>query len=181
MKIDQGVNRQEQINLYGEPLGELFSRLGTALGLTQGQLAATIGLSPSMLSQLMSARRIKIGNPAVVQRVHALSVLVDEVRSGAVDPGEIEQRLAEVRSVSGAITRATPAGESTSMARRPAPDDAVQVIRGLLRAVASGRELLEVAETIRADHPEIAEVLELYGVGRVEDAAAHFARHERLM
>ena len=64
--------RELQRGWYGEPLGELFRRLIADLGLNQSRLAAVLGLSAPMLSQLMSGQRAKIGNPDVAQRLQAL-------------------------------------------------------------------------------------------------------------
>lgn len=76
--------RELQRSWYGEPLGALFRRLIDDLGLNQARLAAVLGLSAPMLSQLMSGQRAKIGNPAVVQRVQALQELASQVADGSV-------------------------------------------------------------------------------------------------
>ncbi|PZU44214.1 MAG: hypothetical protein DI571_07815, partial [Arsenicicoccus sp.] len=52
-----------QVELYGEPLADVVARLTAGLGLSQAQLARTLGMSPPMLSQLGSGKRAKIGNP----------------------------------------------------------------------------------------------------------------------
>lgn len=79
--------RELQRSWYGEPLGALFRRLIDDLGLNQARLAAVLGLSAPMLSQLMSGQRAKIGNPAVVQRVQALQDLAGQVADGSVSAG----------------------------------------------------------------------------------------------
>lgn len=171
-------NREAQAELYGEALGPLFRRLNAAFGLTQAQLAATIGVSAPMLSQLMSAQRVKIGNPAVIQRIHAISSLAADVSAGRVAADDVARRLDEVRGFSGVLTRtsadaapAEPKGEAA---------DVVWAVRSLFRAVASGQELEDVANAIGADHPGLAELIRVYGVGRRDDALAHYARHEHL-
>lgn len=185
--VDSGQrarNREAQSELYGEPLGELFRRLMAAFGLTQAQLAETVGVSAPMLSQLMSAHRVKIGNPAVIHRINALSDLADEVATTGLAAEDVTARLAEIRDVSGVLTHtaAHPAARTTVDARTgsPAADDVVAAIRGLLRAVASGHELETVATSVRAEHPGLAELLRVYGVGRPEAAVEHYQRHEHL-
>ncbi|HZE01436.1 MAG TPA: helix-turn-helix transcriptional regulator, partial [Pseudonocardiaceae bacterium] len=46
--------------------GDRVRRLVIAFNVSQAQLAEVLGLSAPMLSQLMSGRRAKIGNPAVL-------------------------------------------------------------------------------------------------------------------
>ena len=87
--------REQQRALYGEPLGDLVSRVAAGLQLTQGRLAETIGLSAPMLSQLVSGQRVKIGNPAVVHRLGALVRLLTDAPK--LSRGELESRLAEIR------------------------------------------------------------------------------------
>ena len=60
------ANLAQQRMLYGEPLADTTARVMTALGLTQAKLAQVLQISAPMLSQLISAHRVKIGNPAVV-------------------------------------------------------------------------------------------------------------------
>lgn len=66
------VNRERQRQLYGAPLGDRVRRLTTGLGISQARLARTLGISPAMLSQLVSGRRVKIGDPAVLARLMML-------------------------------------------------------------------------------------------------------------
>ncbi|MCW2632408.1 MAG: hypothetical protein JWR88_1370, partial [Pseudonocardia sp.] len=89
-------NQELQRELYGEPLGDRLRRLQSALAVNQARLADTIGVSPTMLSQLISGRRVKIGNPAVLARL----VLLDE-RARALGhrpaPASVDRLLAEIR------------------------------------------------------------------------------------
>ena len=62
-------NINQQIRLYGQPLSERFGAVVGAYGITQRRLAQVLGLSAPMLSQLISGRRIKIGNPTVYERL----------------------------------------------------------------------------------------------------------------
>ena len=50
-------NLAQQREWYGEPLGDRVRRLVVAFDVSQAQLADVLGLSPPMLSQLMSGRR----------------------------------------------------------------------------------------------------------------------------
>ncbi|TCO34007.1 hypothetical protein EV652_10272 [Kribbella steppae] len=104
-------NLQQQTELYGEPLGELVRRVAGPLRLTQGALAQVIGLSAPMLSQLMSAQRVKIGNPAVVSRLQALDELAHLAMIGEIDPDDIPAELDGIRGATGAFTRSTPTAQ----------------------------------------------------------------------
>ncbi|TWD75010.1 hypothetical protein FB561_6445 [Kribbella amoyensis] len=167
-------NRQQQTELYGEPLGDLIRRVGYTLGLTQAKLAEVVGLSAPMLSQLISAQRVKIGNPAVVTRLHALDEFAQRAAAESLDPAEIAAGLTEIRATTGAFTRAAPA---TTSGPRPGGRVVVREIQDLLRSVASATEIQQVAEKIVADYPDLAEFLTTYGAGRTDDALAHYERH----
>lgn len=109
-------NLQQQIELYGETLGETVRRVAPPLGLTQSALAQVIGLSAPMLSQLMSAQRVKIGNPAVVSRLRAVSELADLAIANELDPHDIPHALDRIRASTGAYTDAT---TTTQLRRSP--------------------------------------------------------------
>ncbi|GEL26475.1 hypothetical protein PSU4_54290 [Pseudonocardia sulfidoxydans NBRC 16205] len=68
--------QERQRELYGAPVGERVRRITGGLGVTQGRLARALGLSPAMLSQLVSGRRVKIGDPAVLGRLMLLDARV---------------------------------------------------------------------------------------------------------
>lgn len=173
-------NRAEQVQLYGEPLSDVFARLTAGLHLSQAGLARAVGMSPPMLSQLGSAQRIKIGNPAVLRRLEALQLLLEEVAAGRVEQGEVERRVAEIRDSTQPWTTTRhdlPAGASSEVD----PDlAAATTVRQLLRAVASGSDLRGAADLLQADHPALAELLRTYGLGTVEESAAHLRRHREL-
>lgn len=170
-------NRAAQREAYGEPLNDAFRRSMETFALTQAGLARVLGMSPPMLSQLMSAQRVKIGNPAVLSRLQALEELAASVRGGEV-PGETVPRLLEeIQASTGQWTRT----ETDAAQSAEASDQAVvDGVRNLLRAVASGQELRDAAVALEASHPALAEVLRLYGLGQATDAQAHFARHRDL-
>jgi predicted XRE-type DNA-binding protein len=71
-----------QTEMYGEPLGQRIGRLLTTYQVSQARLASVLGLSPPMLSQLMSGQRAKISNPAVLGRLVRLEELAGEVSDG---------------------------------------------------------------------------------------------------
>jgi transcriptional regulator with XRE-family HTH domain len=77
-------NLELQRQWYGEPLGDRVRRLVVAFDVSQANLADVLGISAPMLSQVMSGRRAKIGNPSVLARLIMLErkVLTPEVASG---------------------------------------------------------------------------------------------------
>ena len=77
-----------QREIYGEPLGDRVRRIQAVLEVSQRRLADTLGLSTAMLSQLISARRVKIGDPAVRVRMDLLDRYVRRSRRGAPVPTE---------------------------------------------------------------------------------------------
>lgn len=168
-------NRERQAEMYGEPLGDLVSRLVRQLSVTRARLAAVLGLSAPMLSQLMSAQRIKIGNPSAVRRLQELVELGAEVETGGVSPDTVERRLTEVSSHTGAMTM------STAAPRPPSATASVRAVQSLLRAIASAADLTAAARLLEVDFPELAEFLRVYGAGRTDDAIAHFAAREHLL
>jgi transcriptional regulator with XRE-family HTH domain len=161
-------NLEQQRMLYGEPLGDLIRRAAAPLGLRQARVAELLGLSPAMLSHLMTGHRVKIANPAALARLRALLEL------GAAAPGlttgEVALRLDEIRSLSAELT--------TTQTAAPTGPGAV---RALLRAVASGREIEAAAAAVSEIAPDLATALRIYGTGSDEEARAHYAAIEHLL
>ena len=62
-------NLAKQREYYGEPLGDRVRRLVVAFDVSQAQVAEVLGISAPMLSQVMSGRRQRIANPAVLARL----------------------------------------------------------------------------------------------------------------
>lgn len=166
---DPERGRAAQVEMYGEALGDLVRRVAGRLGLTQSRTATILGLSPAMLSQLMSGQRVKIGNPAVLERLHALVALGDATSSEQLDPGDLGERLEAIRRSAGLMATA-------STARRQAAAQEVVAVQALLRAVASAGEIEVAAQVLQADHPRLGEFLRVYGAGPTEVAVAHFER-----
>ncbi|WP_205648015.1 helix-turn-helix domain-containing protein [Actinomadura rubteroloni] len=158
-------NRALQAEWYGEPLGDRVRRILSGLGLSQSALARVLGLSPPMLSQLMSGHRAKISNPAVLGRLLAVEDLAADPATAALPAAELRTRLDEIRSV------AAPA-----LGRPPLERPAARAVQALLREVASAAEIEAAAALIAAEFPDLADVLRIYGTGRAGDAEEHFRR-----
>ncbi|MDT0318161.1 MULTISPECIES: DNA-binding protein [unclassified Streptomyces] len=173
--------REQQTTWYGEPLGALFRRLITDLGLNQARLAVVLGLSAPMLSQLMSGQRAKIGNPAVVQRVRSLQDLAAEVRAGRVSAAEATSAMEEIRRTAGgnvlspssAATRSGSIGVPANPTKR-----VVREIQALLRSVSDATEIQSASRLLADTHPELAEFLRVYGVARTREAVEHYESHQ---
>lgn len=141
-------NVAQQREFYGEPLGDRVRRLVVAFDVSQAQLAEVLGLSPPMLSQLMSGRRGKIGNPAVLARMLMLErrVLTPSVASG--DPAAIRQALEEVRDSRPTVGRETLALE----------EHGEQTLLPGLRRIAPPHDLAAAAAELDERFPELAEL-----------------------
>lgn len=170
--------RELQSTWYGEPLGTLFRRLIDDLGLNQARLAAVLGLSAPMLSQLMSGQRAKIGNPAVVQRVQALQELSGQVRAGAVSAAEATERMDEIRRTAGGNVLNSTAGTAPPGVAATPVKRVVREIQSLLRSVSDAQGIIEAADSLAVSHPELAEFLRVYGAGRTADAVRHYEAHQ---
>ncbi|MFC5141403.1 helix-turn-helix domain-containing protein [Actinomycetospora rhizophila] len=139
-------NRELQRRFYGEPLGDRLRRLLGALDISQAALAAALGISSPMLSQLMSGRRVKIGTPAVLGRLVLLEQAVtgpaaDPTADPTADPAAVERLLADVRA-----------------AEPRAPTSATGSY-DLLRTVAGPDELARAADTLDRGFPSLAGLL----------------------
>jgi transcriptional regulator with XRE-family HTH domain len=145
------ANRERQRELYGVVLGDLVRSLTGALHISQARLAQALGVSPAMLSQLASARRVKIGDPAVLARLRLLDQRCRGLR-GRPRSEVVEGLLAEAN---GARWRwsAVPAGPPSRPPQRPS--SAVDALRG----VAEPARLAAAAAALGPAFPELAEVL----------------------
>lgn len=160
------ANRARQREIYGEPLGERVRRLTIGLGITQTRLATALGLSPAMLSQLSGARRVKIGDPAVLGRMLALD---RRVAQGPVPQAEVTALLDEIRAARtpwgpDAVCRCgagDPAG-AVRPRRLPRPHRApvsAPTADDALRRVSAPARLVAAAAALAPSFPEIAEAL----------------------
>lgn len=172
---DLTANSQRQARLYGEPLAVIMEQIGAALGLTQGRIAQVLGLSAPMLSHLVSARRVKIGNPMAHTRLTQLRALAAEVAAGRVSPADAVALLPEIEAnndswtTSHALVVATPPAESDDVTL-------VRKVQELFRGVADAADWLDAAQQVEAAHPRIAEVLRVYGASRTASAQEHWHR-----
>ena len=118
-------NREQQAQLYGAPLAVLCGRVHDVLGLNQARTAEVLGLSRPMMSQLISAQRVKIGNPAVLHRLQMLGDLCDEIDQGRVQLGDVPGRLGDISGTAANLARSTQASTLSDPAvrgtRRPGP------------------------------------------------------------
>lgn len=162
---DVDANRVAQREIYGEPLGAIVDRCRGTLGLTQARVAALLGISAPMLSQVMSGQRIKIGNPAAVERLRAMVEATDAVAGGRLT---VAEAIARIESADGARELLT--GGTT---RRSSASETAEQIQGLFRRVASASDYLAAADRIDDTHPGIARLLRVYGTGRSDEATAH--------
>ncbi|OLR94137.1 transcriptional regulator [Actinokineospora bangkokensis] len=136
---------------YGEPLGDRVRRLVVAFDVSQANLADVLGISAPMLSQVMSGRRAKIGNPAVLARLIMLErkVLTPEVASGRREA--LQRALEDVRNSKPSVTRdnlPVDIGRSAIMA---------------LRRIASPDDLTAAAGLLSDRYPDLADLLRRAG------------------
>ena len=155
-------NQERQRELYGAPLGERVRRLTGALGISQARLARTLGMSPAMLSQLVSARRVKIGDPAVLARMLLLDQRCHGLRTPA-DRGTVDTLLAEIADARWHWNgqRASRQGRNgprtvEHRVQRSVPDGTAAAV---LRGVSDPARLAAAAAALGPTFPELAEVL----------------------
>ena len=167
MGVDDVVarSRRRQADWYGEPVGETVRRLTAALDLTQGELASVVGLSAPMLSQLASGQRAKITNPSVLARLQGLAALADEPGLVGLSRAQLDARVQAVRELDG-----------SALTTGALPARAAEHVQALLRAVASPDDLERAAALLDADHPRLAELVRVHGLGGAEQAREHYAR-----
>lgn len=171
--MDQDNVRSQQ-QLYGEPIADIVGRIGRNLAMNQAQVARGVGLSAPMLSHLVSGRRVKIGNPQALTRLHALDELARQVEAGQVSPGPAQQRVSEI------IASDFDWAETTTRRRTetaPDPQATVREMQAVFRSVAGAEEWLQVVTELRTSHPRIAELIHAYAVARTDEAIAHWHRH----
>lgn len=143
---------------YGEPLGDRVRRLVVAFNVSQAYLAEVLGISAPMLSQVMSGRRAKIGNPVVLARMIMLErkCMIPEVAAGRKEA--LAAALEDVRDSRPTVGRDNfPVG---------IPDGAVtddQLALAALREVAEDEDLVEAAKRLEEDFPAIADLLRRAG------------------
>jgi transcriptional regulator with XRE-family HTH domain len=129
-------------------------RLVRAFNISQANLADVLGISAPMLSQVMSGRRAKIGNPSVLARLIMLErkVLVPDVAAGK--PEAMRQAMVDVRDSRPQVGRDVLPVDGSSDAQA-----AVAALRNIL----SGEDLLAAADLVDDDYPELGELLRRAG------------------
>jgi transcriptional regulator with XRE-family HTH domain len=140
---------------YGEPLGDRVRRLVVAFDVSQAFLAEVLGISAPMLSQVMSGRRAKIGNPVVLARMIMLErkILIPAVAAGRRDA--MQAALEDVRD-----SRPTVGRDNIPVAA--VADD--HAVLSALREVAEDEDLSEAAKRLDDDFPAIADLLRRAGL-----------------
>lgn len=140
---------------YGEPLGDRVRRLVVAFRISQAQLAEVLGISAPMLSQVMSGRRAKIGNPSVLARLVMLErkVLIPGVAAG--DSDAISHALKDVRESRPSVGR-------DNLPVMASGDDSAWPV---LREVAKSSELEAAAAMIDGHYPALAALLRRAATG----------------
>lgn len=135
---------------YGEPLGDRVRRLVKAFNISQAYLAEVLGISAPMLSQVMSGRRAKIGNPSVLARMIMLErkVFIPDVAAGK--PEAIKQAMIDVRDSRPTVGRDVLSVDGSSDANA-----AVAALRNIL----SGEDLQTAADLVDDDFPELGDLL----------------------
>jgi transcriptional regulator with XRE-family HTH domain len=143
-------NLAKQREWYGEPLGDRVRRLVNAFNISQATLADTLGISAPMLSQVMSGRRAKIGNPQVLARMIMLErkVFIPDVAAGK--PEAMLAALADVRDSRPSVGR-----DVLPVDNSPAAHTAI----GALRTILSPEDLSAAALLVEEEYPELAELL----------------------
>ena len=143
---DQRLAQQQAI--YGMPLSQRFGDLMAAYRISQRSLARVLGLSAPMLSQLINAQRIKIGNPAVYERF----VMLEERQ----DEPDLQRVLDEVQASEPVLTTHSARSRRLETSPVPGADPAAQLGR-----LATAEQLRATAEAARAaDAAELAALLD---------------------
>ena len=147
-------NIQLQRDWYGEPLGDRVRRLVVAFDISQAYLADVLGISAPMLSQVMSGRRAKIGNPAVLARLIMLErkVLVPDVAAGKKEA--MAHALEDVRTSRPSVTR-------DSLPVDVGRNDRVAV--AALRRIVDSSDLTAAASLLTGKYPDLADLLRRAG------------------
>lgn len=166
---DVTANRAQQADIYGAPLGDILGHCAAVLGLRQQGLAGLLGLSAPMLSQLMTGHRIKIANPTAAERLRLLVDLVGQVDAGELTPEAVVERM------QGTVVASPLTATSTRGDRDPLSDE----VQAIFRATASAGDYLAAAQLLEASHPDIAELLRVYGTERADRARDHTQRLRR--
>lgn len=161
--------RARQVALYGEPLQAVLGRCAHSLHLTQAKMSELLGISAPMLSQLINGHRIKIGNPTAAQRLQWMIQIAQQVDEGEMTHAEAMQQLQQNAEATDIFNQPSP------LANRRSRHLAIE-IQEMCRVLASAADFLEAANSIKAEHPEIAEFLSVFGAERTDRAIEYADR-----
>lgn len=150
-------NRRRQRELYGRPLQDRMRSLMALYGISQKRLAEALGVSAPMLSQLMSARRVKMGNPRSHERMIALEQRAAAEGENPLAPGSAASILAEIAAEELSDTtglRVLHGADATTLTA----EDLVQALRAHVGAgeMRAARDALNAADQA----PALRELLE---------------------
>lgn len=138
--------RERQRDLYGAPLRTVVYRIIEDYGISQARLAGILGISPALLSLLVTARRSKICDPVAHTRLMVLDQRRPPTRA-LVDRRTIESILTDVARI-----------------RRPwphhtSPRDDSGAAPSCLISDASPQQLEAAAARVRDEFPAVADML----------------------
>lgn len=156
----QSVNAQ-QLAIYGESWADRFGRLLAGFGVSQSRLAAVIGLSAPMMSQLITGQRVKISNPAVYGRIVRLEEMLSTpaVRQG--DRDQVAQMMAEVAASQPSLTtmNAPVAGDTMNVRVGPTLTEPELVRRWLAANTTAAGRFAAASAAAQAGDTVLADVL----------------------
>ncbi|SJM70841.1 hypothetical protein [Gulosibacter sp. 10] len=146
------ANRRAQCELYGDTLEARLGAVRRAYGIPQRRLAQVLGVSAPMLSQLISARRVKMGNPLAYERMVEL-----ERRAGELARTDVETILGEVAAAdittttqqrirTGTAAPAVSGDEAAEMLSRGVDAEELRSAGDVLRASGAAPALLALIE-----------------------------------
>ncbi|WP_200951169.1 MULTISPECIES: threonine dehydratase [unclassified Nocardioides] len=124
----QEDRRRQQAELYGDPIDVLANKVQHLMGLGIPELAEVIGLSVPMLTKLLTAERVGIGNNVAMGRLTRLQEFTSQLISGEASRDEIQLTLAQIKASTTparpsrvtAVAKATPtAAQQDTSPRRP--------------------------------------------------------------
>jgi len=136
-----------------------------AYQIPQAKLAAVIGLSAPMISQLISGQRVKISNPSVYGRIVELEERLSSPAMQSADPNARARVLADVTASFPSLTTRSAERSTAAHAAVPAPGDGLtreeqRIALELLARIAAPAELRQVAAAAQeAGAAELAALL----------------------
>jgi len=152
----------QQLAIYGESWADRFGRLLAGFAISQSRLAAVIGLSAPMMSQLITGQRVKISNPAVYGRIVRLEELLSTPAVRLGDRDQVAQLLTEVAASQPSLTTRNGAATketNANPAAGPAAPDRLQVINWLAASTTAPGRAAAAEAAARAGDVVLAEVL----------------------